>query len=146
MGEKTDDPWEPGVRGTAITGGPMILSLGLCGGGYPQSSRSGKCDRWPTRQRRNGSAGNRIASVHGNQHSGDEARFRRAEKTDHVTQFLRLSPAAHRSSCRDRVRHRSEEHTSELQSLMRTSYAVLCLKKKKTTNTCNQVQKTSRTH
>src|SRR3546814_3699523 len=26
--------------------------------------------------------------------------------------------------------HRSEEHTSELQSLMRTSYAVFCLKKK----------------
>src|SRR3546814_6860446 len=29
---------------------------------------------------------------------------------------------------------RSEEHTSELQSLMRTSYAVFCLKKKKTIN------------
>src|SRR3546814_1076888 len=28
--------------------------------------------------------------------------------------------------------HRSEEHTSELQSLMRISYAVFCLKKKKT--------------
>src|SRR3546814_987164 len=28
---------------------------------------------------------------------------------------------------------RSEEHTSELPSLMRTSYSVLCLKKKKTT-------------
>src|SRR3546814_1694928 len=28
---------------------------------------------------------------------------------------------------------RSEEHTSELQSLMRTSYSVLCLKKKKHT-------------
>src|SRR3546814_4794021 len=27
--------------------------------------------------------------------------------------------------------HRSEEHTSELQSLMRTSYAVFCLKKKR---------------
>src|SRR3546814_7648511 len=27
-------------------------------------------------------------------------------------------------------RHRSEEHTSELQSLMRISYAVFCLKKK----------------
>src|SRR3546814_1110656 len=27
--------------------------------------------------------------------------------------------------------HRSEEHTSELQSLMRLSYAVFCLKKKK---------------
>src|SRR3546814_4699180 len=30
---------------------------------------------------------------------------------------------------------RSEEHTSELQSLMRISYAVFCLKKKKTTHT-----------
>src|SRR3546814_2491874 len=29
-------------------------------------------------------------------------------------------------------RSRSEEHTSELQSLMRISYAVFCLKKKKT--------------
>src|SRR3546814_8948255 len=29
---------------------------------------------------------------------------------------------------------RSEEHTSELQSLMRISYAVFCLKKKKTIN------------
>src|SRR3546814_6027977 len=31
---------------------------------------------------------------------------------------------------RSRFRHRSEEHTSELQSLMRNSYAVFCLKKK----------------
>src|SRR3546814_5275986 len=31
-------------------------------------------------------------------------------------------------------RHRSEEHTSELQSLMRISYAVFCLKKTKTTH------------
>src|SRR3546814_3574457 len=30
---------------------------------------------------------------------------------------------------------RSEEHTSELQSLMRISYAVFCLKKKKNTDT-----------
>src|SRR3546814_9853241 len=33
---------------------------------------------------------------------------------------------------------RSEEHTSELQSLMRISYAVFCLKKKKKTRTYNQ--------
>src|SRR3546814_6056246 len=32
------------------------------------------------------------------------------------------------------VLQRSEEHTSELQSLMRISYAVFCLKKKKQTN------------
>src|SRR3546814_2298129 len=33
----------------------------------------------------------------------------------------------------DRELRRSEEHTSELQSLMRISYAVFCLKKKKKT-------------
>src|SRR3546814_10267045 len=35
---------------------------------------------------------------------------------------------------RNRGSARSEEHTSELQSLMRISYAVFCLKKKKTTD------------
>src|SRR3546814_7024878 len=34
----------------------------------------------------------------------------------------------------DRAQKRSEEHTSELQSLMRISYAVFCLKKKHQTN------------
>src|SRR3546814_4001428 len=33
---------------------------------------------------------------------------------------------------------RSEEHTSELQSLMRFSYAVFCLKKNKNRNDCRQ--------
>src|SRR3546814_3937799 len=44
-------------------------------------------------------------------------------------------PPADRSSVRSRPSHgprvRSEEHTSELQSLMRISYAVFCLKTKK---------------
>src|SRR3546814_1826904 len=43
-------------------------------------------------------------------------------------QALRIADAA-RLPAGD---HRSEEHTSELQSLMRISYAVFCLKKKKT--------------
>src|SRR3546814_4775137 len=34
---------------------------------------------------------------------------------------------------------RSEEHTSELQSLMRISYAVFCLKKKKIAKTTNKI-------
>src|SRR3546814_7335395 len=37
--------------------------------------------------------------------------------------------------------HRSEEHTSELQSLMRISYAVFCLKKKK--NNKNRIENTN---
>src|SRR3546814_1759132 len=55
-------------------------------------------------------------------------------------QTVELLPGAHRLS-RDRIAviavvlddrnaDRSEEHTSELQSLMRISYAVFCLKKK----------------
>src|SRR3546814_7882733 len=43
-----------------------------------------------------------------------------------LTGLARTSPA--------RLPQRSEEHTSELQSLMRISYAVFCLKKKKSTN------------
>src|SRR3546814_9530073 len=36
----------------------------------------------------------------------------------------------HGAALRNHQRERSEEHTSELQSLMRISYAVFCLKKK----------------
>src|SRR3546814_1056574 len=39
------------------------------------------------------------------------------------------------------VQVRSEEHTSELQSLMRISYAVFCLKNKKNTHDENKVTK-----
>src|SRR3546814_8662049 len=48
-------------------------------------------------------------------------------------------PLCHGLACRPSANHpmspaqwRSEEHTSELQSLMRISYAVFCLKKKNT--------------
>src|SRR3546814_7285323 len=41
---------------------------------------------------------------------------------------------------------RSEEHTSELQSLMRNSYAVFCLKKKKTTNERHDIYHTTIRH
>src|SRR3546814_7081218 len=41
---------------------------------------------------------------------------------------------------------RSEEHTSELQSLMRISYAVFCLKKKKKNTNINHKHNTADTH
>src|SRR3546814_6066245 len=43
-----------------------------------------------------------------------------------------LRPVAVKSVGNGPTTKRSEEHTSELQSLMRISYAVFCLKKKKT--------------
>src|SRR3546814_6259688 len=47
--------------------------------------------------------------------------------------FLYCMEAVNRAqAATGEVKGRSEEHTSELQSLMRISYAVFCLKKKKT--------------
>src|SRR3546814_3618327 len=49
-----------------------------------------------------------------------------------VGSIRKRSPApARRAAGISRAGARSEEHTSELQSLMRISYAVFCLKKKK---------------
>src|SRR3546814_1901973 len=44
----------------------------------------------------------------------------------------RIAARAWHQRCDHAGNRRSEEHTSELQSLMRISYAVICLKKKKT--------------
>src|SRR3546814_7095193 len=62
-----------------------------------------------------------------------------------VREYLRPYGARIRTTFDDQRRKanlfaslRSEEHTSELQSLMRISYAVFCLKKKKTTITHTQ--------
>src|SRR3546814_3115835 len=72
-----------------------------------------------------------------------EVKFQRTK-----TERARPQPGHHRLLQRQRLcpRHlvldgdvqRSEEHTSELQSLMRISYAVFCLKKKTKTHTHTQ--------
>src|SRR3546814_10335703 len=89
----------------------------------------------------------------------------RSTRTDTLLPYTTLfrSPAGRRPQPHPRCpskqycrtlwsRRRSEEHTSELQSLMRISYAVFCLKKKKTkhgmTNTCLSIKSktTQRSH
>src|SRR3546814_3235148 len=50
----------------------------------------------------------------------------RSAGAEHYGDVIKHSPLANRP----RIDPRSEEHTSELQSLMRISYAVFCLKKK----------------
>src|SRR3546814_9645302 len=65
----------------------------------------------------------------------DEAQHRALDQMDRG-RFQRLHEAA-RQADGDAIAiplPRSEEHTSELQSLMRISYAVFCLKKKNKTN------------
>src|SRR3546814_3829141 len=56
----------------------------------------------------------------------ERGRLRRASERENG----RTTGCGHGSRGNARERARSEEHTSELQSLMRISYAVFCLKKK----------------
>src|SRR3546814_2099300 len=58
-----------------------------------------------------------------------------------------IAPAAMmQSRSRKQAWKRSEEHTSELQSLMRISYAVFCLKKKIRKNVMNHNRYIQNTH
>src|SRR3546814_5076141 len=65
---------------------------------------------------------------------GGELRQEYRDGGDGEQQENRVQPGQTAGPVADELRHavRSEEHTSELQSLMRISYAVFCLKKKKT--------------
>src|SRR3546814_10250111 len=56
------------------------------------------------------------------------------DRVDHIATLLTLEQGKPIAEARGEVL-RSEEHTSELQSLMRISYAVFCLKTKNTKNT-----------
>src|SRR3546814_2374341 len=82
-------------------------------------------------------------------------RSRREPSPRRPARPIRRCPAAHPpgrrpAPCRDRTspaeregrrEKRSEEHTSELQSLMRISYAVFCLKKKNKKTTHHTTQR-----
>src|SRR3546814_13551962 len=91
------------------------------------------CGGTPPRARR---AGSRPATVRTGRHS----RLRRlpTQRRARLGRHDRLARLRQRDDLADRQlargdRLRSEEHTSELQSLMRISYAVFCLKQKQTT-------------
>src|SRR3546814_1399079 len=69
-------------------------------------------------------AGDGLSAGRGGDRQGGS---RRADRRNRA----RVRRAVLRRGLRRRLAGRSEEHTSELQSLMRISYAVFCLKKKK---------------
>src|SRR3546814_8520860 len=58
---------------------------------------------------------------------------------DNTGRLFSFSRPNGRLVCSRRTPKRSEEHTSELQSLMRTSYAVFCLKTKKKQKQTNDI-------
>src|SRR3546814_6266310 len=71
----------------------------------------------------------RVVEIAAEPHAGEAAELMAEE--DHAEQGGHVAYPEHLGD--DAGGQRSEEHTSELQSLMRISYAVFCLKKKKTT-------------
>src|SRR3546814_6989451 len=84
------------------------------------ADRAGRAEADPRRRRPGDGAADRADRDGGDAGRHDAARWDAA----------RCRAAADYRGRGRRLR-RSEEHTSELQSLMRTSYAVFCLKKKK---------------
>src|SRR3546814_2656818 len=92
-------------------------SSDVCSSDLPAPRRRAAPARWP----------HNAASAASGTSRTDRAR-RRAGRSTRRRPARRA--AAARSSARGGERFRSEEHTSELQSLMRNSYAVFCLKKK----------------
>src|SRR3546814_10578982 len=97
--------------------------------------------------------------THGRHSTARRPRHRCRRREQSAVETLRQRGIGNRVECVDRARiavqvdgharrdepariveiFRSEEHTSELQSLMRLSYAVLCLKKKKQKTTTPQI-------
>src|SRR3546814_10231342 len=77
--------------------------------------------------------------------------YMRNERAGHILQTTALINEAliklikENISWENRKQFRSEEHTSELQSLMRISYAVFCLKKKKKKINYDQIPMSYRT-
>src|SRR3546814_6449305 len=102
-----------GVIAACNRGGPMIAAPTLPAGATPGQRQSG----------RSSGVEHNLAKV-GVEGSNPFARSRFHNK------FSEIQLSSARSAGYE---NRSEEHTSELQSLMRISYAVFCLKKKKTT-------------
>src|SRR3546814_4744537 len=68
-----------------------------------------------------------------------------AEKPDAGRQIAKALGGGNESGGHIKLAGRSEEHTSELQSLMRISYAVFCLKKKNKTTKKHKVNITMNT-
>src|SRR3546814_3025338 len=102
----------------------------------PRSTRTDTLFPYTTRFRSQGDEGQvRLHAGVRLRHQGadrqDAGRVRRLHRRAAALRLLR-HPAELPAFQQD---ERSEEHTSELQSLMRISYAVFCLQKKKNNNT-----------
>src|SRR3546814_7561695 len=108
--------------GAVIARDTRIISIGYNG---PPSGTHNCDEEWPETGCPRDSRGSCSLALHAEENAIIYA-VRNGTSLDGTTLYTTLS---HCLSCARLIR--SEEHTSELQSLMRISYAVVCLKKKK---------------
>src|SRR3546814_1657171 len=100
---------------------------------FQKTPRPRRCDRWIKLPER---AGRCVAGI--GEYLSADVRLPLIEGREIGLRHIDFAP--HLEDIRRALRQllgnipRSEEHTSELQSLMRISYAVFCLKKKKNKN------------
>src|SRR3546814_1532256 len=114
-----------GYPGARDYGGdnPLLRCAALPFGSHPRPCRDLSARR---------DAGADAAPVQATAGAGSRGDVRRIAQAAARAQFALSAPGPHPADGRA---NRSEEHTSELQSLMRISYAVFCLKKKNTIRT-----------
>src|SRR3546814_9734469 len=98
----------------SIGGAEVSLIAGLM---PPPRARFGRCDRHP--------------QIPWHDSASAHARLRLGQRPPFPIDQPLITPSVTTRDAASRHKARSEEHTSELQSLMRISYAVFCLKKKK---------------
>src|SRR3546814_2069323 len=93
------------------------------------SLRSGEAEL-ESRRQAHYAAGDAVHAAQGQLYEANAQVSRLEAEIRHVVDS-RNRLQARREQLQQQIAERSEEHTSELQSLMRISYAVFCLKKKK---------------
>src|SRR3546814_8915204 len=101
----------------------------------PRSTHTDTLFPYTTLFRSSRTTGNRRRSAHGGSAGKSGATGWKSPNSPIFSRWAVSTASPSRAS-------RSEEHTSELQSLMRISYAVFCLKKKTTNHTYIQEQHT----
>src|SRR3546814_2037328 len=108
----------------------------------PRSTRTDTLFPYTTLFRsRGGVWGGGARATHHPAATNEQARKSRCPSSEE--EGLAFTKSSLSRSCPARAAARSEEHTSELQSLMRISYAVFCLKKKNTTKKTYAITETT---
>src|SRR3546814_3730391 len=114
-----------GQPGAAVLGF-LLLLLGACN----DQPSAPEPDDFPAAQRP-------VAPL-GTSALGDEDKRDEVGEAEAVMAYAMVTPGMTVADIGAGEGYRSEEHTSELQSLMRISYAVFCLKNKKSTTIENK--------